>query len=394
MKGINRNTLAIYIASFFTFQIYIAGSLLASMYAWFSDVNQNLIILLYSAPTLVSAILALALGSVIGRIQNKKMIVVLGLAAIVAGGVVIVTVGGTAFPLAFAGTILCGAGYSLVLNATNTMLVEMDPVNASTSVATNSAVGCLGGMIITSVAGFLAQDGVWTRAYLLCFPTAISLILFIVLFRNDKKVVQSTQQAAEAASQQVAAPAATRNVGLFAMVVLIFLISNMGTAAWNTNYATYVMAEKQIGTTVQTGLLATLASLGGVLGGFVVAGMIIPRLKNWTVPVCLVLVAAPCAAAAVGVSSMMVLYICAMVFMIFYQPVYGTLSAAAGKLLPGGGVSFLSAIMGLGGFVAPYILNFIGTFGDGTTHIKFVAGVCFLLAAALISIPIMKKANK
>ena len=79
-------------------------------------------------------------------------------------------------------------------------------------------------------------------------------------------------------------------------------------------------------------------------------------------------------------------------FMMFYQPVYGEMSAAAGKLFPGGGgISCITAMGGLGNFIGPYLVNFIGTFGDGTTRIKFWAGVVFVILAALIAIPTMKK---
>ena len=253
----------------------------------------------------------------------------------------------------------------------------------------------LGGMIITSLAGFLAAGGNWTRSYLLCLPTAISLVLFAVMYKEEKKAPAQAAQATQAAAAAAAAAPANKNLGLFLPTILIFFLSNMGTAAWNSNSAVYVMVEKQIGTTVETGLLSTLASLGGVIGGFVLAGIIIPKLKSLTVPVCLLIVTAPCLCAALGVDSMIVLYIAVTIFMMFYQPVYGSVSAAAGKLLPGGmGVTCVNAVMGLGGFFAPYILNFIGTFGDGTTTIKFWAGVISLVLAAVIAVPTMKKADE
>lgn len=64
------------------------------------------------------------------------------------------------------------------------------------------------------------------------------------------------------------------------------------------------------------------------------------------------------------------------------------------NLLPGGGVSFMSAILGLGSFATPYILNVIASFGGGNTNIKFWAGVVFLFFAAVIAIPVMSGAKK
>lgn len=388
MKSLNRNTLAIYVATLFSYQMYIASSLLASVQAWFPTVDSNLIVLFFSAPLLANAFMALALSPAIGRI-NKKLLVVIGLATIIAGGTLVVLLGGNSFAISLIGVIMCGLGNAATIAATNTLLVEMNPATASTTVATNNAVGCLGSMILTAVAGVLASDGTWTRAYMLCFPCIITLALFLILYRGSKVTVAAVESAVDT---QPTTPNKTRNVGLFSTVVFVFLLANFAAAAWNSNYSIYIMMEKGIGNTVQTGMMNTLSSLGGVLGGFLIAGIVIRKLKRWTVPVSVVLVATPCLAAAFGCTSIPVLYVCAFMFMMFYQPVYGEMSASAGKLFPGGGgISCITAMGGLGNFIGPYLVNFIGTFGDGTTRIKFWAGVVFVILAALIAIPTMKK---
>lgn len=98
MKSLNRNTLAIYVATLFSYQMYIASSLLASVQAWFPTVNSNLIVLFFSAPLLANAFMALALSPAIGRI-NKKLLVVIGLATIIAGGTLVVLLGGNSFAI-------------------------------------------------------------------------------------------------------------------------------------------------------------------------------------------------------------------------------------------------------------------------------------------------------
>lgn len=391
MKMLSRNTIAIYIATLFSYQMFMATSLLASMQAWFPDVSPNLVVMLFTAPTLAHAAVALVLSAVIGRL-NKKILVVTGLGSIVFGGVLVVIIGGASFAAALVGVIFCGIGCSLTVTATNTMLVEMNPTTASTTIAVNNAVACLGSMILTTLAGILAKDGDWTRAYYLCFPSAVTLVLFLVLYKGSGKSYTSTQ----AADDNSAAPRSKQivSVGLFTSVVIIFLLANFGTAAWNANYSTYIITEKAIGTTVETGLINTLASLGGVIGGFLIAGILIKVLKNWTVPVSMLFIASPIAAVALGCESIIVIYICAFAFMVFYQPVFGELSAAAGKLFPGGGISFVTAMVGLGSFVGPYVINFVSGLGGGSLTLKFCAGVIFLVIGAIIAIPAMWKVEK
>ena len=387
MKSLNSSTLAIYIASFFSYHMYIPAALLASFYAWYPDVNPNLVILVYSAPMLVSAFLALALGAVMPKL-NKKLALLVGLASIVVAGGMIVFTHGASFPLALAATILCGVGYAVVLNVTNTLLVEIDPASSSKTIAINAAVGCIGSMILTYGAGILAKDGDWTRAYYLCFPVAISFLLVLVLFRAPK-----TQSVAGETAAQQAAPMGKANYGLFVPVVLIFLLGMLGNTAWNANFSSYVIDVAQIGTTVETGMLSTLSSFGGVVGGLVFAGLAFKYLKNMTVSVCLLLTTLPRLAALLGLNNMMVLSICSFLFMMFFQPVYGAITASAGKLVPGGmGVSAIGAAMGLGGFVAPYILNAMASFMGGTILNQFVVGCVFTVIGAIIAIPVMRKA--
>ena len=391
MKSLNRNTLAIYIASFFSYHMYIPSALLASFYAWYPSVDPNLVILVYSAPMLVSALLALALGAVMPKL-NKKLAMLVGLGVIIVAGCMVVFTHGGSFPLALTATILTGVGYAVVLNVTNTLLVELDPASSSKTIAINAAVGCIGSMILTYGAGVLAKDGDWTRAYWLCFPVVITFLLVLFLYRAPKGQTVA-QPAAGGAQAQPAAPAGKANYGLFVAVVLIFLLGMIGNTAWNANFSSYVIDVVQIGTTVETGMLSTLASLGGIVGGMVFAGLAFKYLKNMTVSMCLLLTMLPRVAALLGINNIVVLYVCAFLFMMFFQPVYGAITASAGKLVPGGmGVSAIGAAMGLGGFVAPYILSGIASVMGGTILNQFAVGCVFTVIGVVIAVPAMRKA--
>ena len=393
-RGLNRNVLAIYIASFFSYQMYIPSLLLASLYAWYPNVDPNAVILMYSAPMLVSALLAFVVGAIMSKV-NKKMMLLVGMGSIVLAGCLIVFTGGNSFPIALAGAILTGVGYSIIINVTNALLVVVSPPGtASKAVAINAAVGCVGSMIITYVAGILASGGNWTHAYYLCFPVVILMIAVAVLYQNKETEVQTDQSSAAATTASGGNGTEYRNIGLFSMIILIFILANFGNTAWNANSASYIVDVAKMGTTVETGTLSSLNSFGGVIGGFVFAGIAIKYMKKLVVPVCLLFTMLPRLAAVFGINNMIVFYICGFLFMMCFQPVYGVMVSSAGKQLPGGlGTSIVSGVMGFAGFVAPYVINFIAGFMGGSILSRLWVGITCTLIAVIISVPVMRKAQ-
>ena len=389
----NRNVIAIYIASFLSYHMYVSTALLASFYAWYPSIDPNLVILMYSAPMLVSALLSIALGAIMPKL-NKKVALLFGLATIIATGCMIVFTHGSSFWVSLAAMILSSVGFAVILNVTNTLLVEIDPASSAKLIAINTGVGCIGSMILTYGAGVLAKDGDWTRAYWLCFPVIISFILVLILFKNPKKQSYDQSAAEGSAVKNEAAPVSKMNLGLFALLIVIFLFGILGNTAWNANFSSYVIDITKSGTTVETGMMNTLASLGGVLGGLVFAGIVYKYLKTAAVAVCILMTAAPRVAVLLGIDSIPVLYVASFLFMLFFQPASAAVTAGAGKLVPGGfGVSAIGAVMGLGGFLGPYILGALTSLMSGSIIDQFVIGCIFTVIGAVIAIPVMRKIN-
>ena len=159
MKNINKNIIALYIASLFSYQFMMAPGLLGSMYAGFPELSQNVVVLLFSAPAFISAAVSLIISPLMNRL-NKKLMLISGMCTIILAGGLIVFTGGQSFPISLAGSIFTGIGYALILSTTNTLLVENSaPGEGSKAVGINMAVGCLGAMVLTSVSGVLAANG-------------------------------------------------------------------------------------------------------------------------------------------------------------------------------------------------------------------------------------------
>ena len=389
----NKNVLAIYITSLFSYQLQMAVVLLGSMYAWYPNLSENVVVLMYSAPSFLAAAVSLAISPLMKKV-NKKMLLVLGMCSILASGCLIVFTGGHSFPLALTGAILTGIGYALIVSTTNTLLVENTPPSESgKAIGINMAVGCLGAMFLTTVSGILAADGNWVRAYCLCFPTAISLVLFLLLYRQERNApVRSEPVSHEAEAAQSAQTARSSSTGLFCGVLLLFLLMMLTATAWNANFSSYVL-ENRIGTAANSGMIATMSALGGVIGGFFFTGFAIKYLKKLVVPICLLVVAAPCLAGAVGVRSMILIYLCSFLFMLFFQPAYSVFAATAGTLKPGPGVSIVNSVQGFGQFLGPYVVTFVGGILGASLSGRFWSGVLFAVVAAVLAVPIMRRAQ-
>ena len=342
---------------------------------------------------LVSALLSIAVGAIMPKL-NKKIALLFGLATIIATGCLIVFTHGSSFWVSLIAMILSSVGFAVILNVTNTLLVEIDPASSAKRIAINAGVGCVGSMILSYGAGVLAKDGDWTRAYWLCFPVIISFILVFILFKNPEKQLCDQSAAEDGSAKNVEAPVSKMNLGLFVLLIVIFLFAMLGNTAWNANFSSYVIDITKSGTTVETGMMNTLASLGGILGGLVFAGIVYKYLKNAAVAVCILMTAIPRVAVLLGMDSIPVLYITSFLFMLFFQPASAAITAGAGKLVPGGfGVSAIGAVMGLGSFLGPYILGALASFMSGSVMDQLVIGCVFTVAGAAIAIPVMQKIN-
>ena len=390
---LNRKSIALFIASFWTYQRYLSGVLLANFFATFSDLSQNTVLLLYTVPTLLAAATAFALAPFMKRI-SKKMVICSGLLLIIVAGVIIEVTGGTNFALTLCGTSFTGIGFALVYNGTNIALTDMFPDKAGTAIAINNAVGCLGNMIIMAAGGVLAKGGDWTHSYWLCFPTIICFIIFVAMYREEKHVpIEQGNESTESTVEKKLSFSG-RSFGLFIAVLVcqigVILYNNI----WNANSAVYVITEKQFGTTVEVGMLSSIASAASLVGGFVLAGLLIPRLKQRSVPVSMVFMLPLCIAASMGCKSVPVFYIFMFISSMFGAIVFAENYAAAGKLMGPSGVTLINGVQSVAAFLAPYIANFIGSFGDGTTHIKFVAAVIIAVIGVVVSVIVMPKVAK
>ncbi len=393
MKNINKNIIALYIASLFSYQFMMAPGLLGSMYADFPELSQNVVVLLFSAPAFISAAVSLIISPLMNRL-NKKLMLISGMCTIILAGGLIVFTGGQSFPISLAGSIFTGIGYALILSTTNTLLVENSaPGEGSKAVGINMAVGCLGAMVLTSVSGVLAANGHWSDAYYLCFPVVVSLVLFILLYRDDKQAIAAVEPESDAAVEVTSTSgSAKKNVGLFILVQIVFLFMMLTATAWTSNFSSYVL-DNGIGTAANSGMIATMGSLGGVLGGFLFTGFAVKKLGKLTVPVCLLFVAAPCVAGALGVRSIAVIYICAIIFMLFFQPVYSVIAESSGRLFPGPGVSIVSSVQGFSQFVGPYFATFAGSLLGNTQRERFIVGIITAIIGAIIALPVMRRAQ-
>lgn len=392
MKGIlTKRNIALFAAVFFTYQSYIGGLILPNMYAAFPDLEESVVMLSYTFPLLLSSVVGLFMGAVIERI-NKRLFIILGLSGIVLGGGVITLLGNASFAFTMAGTILIGIGAAVTLNCSSLLLAQENPGKSGILVTMNSAVLAIGGMIISALAGILAVED-WTHAYYLCFPTALFLLVFLLLYRPpDGKETGNAPKSAAAAPAPAVKPAS--RTGLFLVILVIHFLCTLNQAIFLSYNASYIITDRSIGTTVETGMLATVGSFGNVIGGIFLAALLLPRLKRWTAPFGILLLMLPNLAMSLNTASMAVLYVSNAVSMAGLCLIFAPLSEAADKTLGPAGLNTFMAIRGLVSFVGPIIIQSVTPVFAGNYRYKFMIGVALCAAACLIAIPTMAKVEK
>lgn len=381
----NRNSLALLIASTFIAQVYLGGIILPGVYETFPELNTNIAMLIYTLPLLICAAAGLILGTVIEK-ANKKLLIVVGLLAITFGGIVILMFGKASFAMALFGACLCGVGYSLVQNSASVLLSLANPEKTSVLVMMSGAFINIGSMICSTVGGMLAVND-WTRMYLTCLPAAITLVIFLALYRSKE------EKSAVKAENAEGAPTFKRDPVLFGLIVLVFVLLMVCVAAYFSNYSAYVITDKAIGTTSETGMINTIGSLGGMIAGLFCVGPVMSVLKKWTVPIAIIGIMLPNLAMAFGTESWILIAALNCISNFSLQVAIGAIVGAGNKVFGPAGITVIFALQSLMNFAGPYIVSAGASLIDVPQSV-FIVGVAFALIASVISIPVMSKAEK
>lgn len=382
-------TYAIYIASFLSYYYFFPQILLGSIYAWFSDISQSVVVLMMTLPTLSMGMLSLVMSTFLGK-ANKKLMLLIGLVLIIAGGGIILANQGASFGISLVAAVLPAFGYTIIINTASVALVELNPDDGPGVIGVNNAVGCVGMMILSKVGGMMAADGNWVRPYWLTLLVVLPVIAVIFLYPSELAAPAKTAQAGGA--QKPKAAISGENVKRFLMIAIPFFLYTLGITAWNNNLSDYIINVRQIGTAAQAGNASSLSSFAGLLGGFFMVRLISKTLKTKTVPICLLLIGASFLTMALNTDQIMLLYLTSFLFMVFFQPVTSMNFASVGKAMAAGAaVPLLRTIQSFTNFLGPYIMTALAAPFGGSIPVKAMIGIIMIVIAALCYFVVYKK---
>lgn len=389
-KGSTMAVASVFMAGFFSYYVFFTNSLLGTYYNWFSDLPQSVVILLSTVPSLLQCLTSLLLGPILLK-ANKKAVMIFSMLCCIVGGLGIVLTGGYSFAVTMVCLILEAMGYTITINTSGAILVELNPGKSAELIGKNNAIGALGNMILTPIAGQLAATGVWSRVYYLPLLSILPLIALILFYHP----AQMASDAAAGGKQTQAQKAITKEgIIRFVLIAIPFIFYTVGVQAWNQNFSSYIIVERQIGTAAEASMVSTFASAAGMLSGWFFVGPAKKLLKTFCVPVCLLGLAASFLTLAFGTNSLYLLYMSGFLFMTFFSPVTSSNFAVASKTLHAGfAISILRAIQSLATFASPYIINGIAAIFGDSIPTRMQCGIVMIVIAAVAFFPIMKKAD-
>ena len=261
---------AVVLLSSFAAWIYcIATVVLGLIYQAYPG-QENVAILISTLPTIVMMLAAFA-SSVILRVCNRKLVVVVSMAISIVAGALILLV-----EMPLIGVIICssllGIPGGTIASANPTVLAIVAPLNLRDKVlGWHNSLMMLGMATFQLLGGIFGETGRFQDGYktvLILIPILVLVILFYPNVDKDR----SLAQAAGGAQETETVPARDGKFPMVAVgMLLLYLFGAIFWNAWFMNYSDYIVNEAQLGTTAMAGVIGSLCSVAGTVSGLVVA---------------------------------------------------------------------------------------------------------------------------
>jgi len=256
-----------------TFVLTPALSLLSEKYP---DLPYSTITYLSTIPNLIGIPMGIIAGALIKKGMKYKTLLVMSIILMVIGGALpyaIANFGGW-----LAARCLFGVGFGIVVPMSGTMVMRVFAGNQATSVqGYGSAIQNLMGIILQLVSGFVCTinvDLMWLVHLIFIIP----MIIFIICTPEpEKEVPGNNASSTEAAKSKTPMPTAVFLMSAAYGLVFMFLypyLLNMSA----------ILSGEGIGGAGLAGTIASIYTVGGMIGGFLFPHMS-KALKKWLIPV-------------------------------------------------------------------------------------------------------------
>lgn len=235
-------------------------------------------------------------------------------------------------------------------------------------------------IIMCLVSGFLASVS-WRASFLVHLLGAFSLIAMILCFPDRKP------QAKEKSEQKSSARIGKNTIGWFALMFVVFLIL----LAFANNLS-FLLIEKNIGSSADTGLALSVYAFAGLLVGLAY-GKIDQYIKAMKLPLSMLLFAILFFIIVLA-KSMLVVYIGSFIggiaLSLFFPQIMLYTGQSVDPLLVPVAISLLTCSQNLGQILCPYVINPLASLlakdGNLQTTKLIIAMIAFLILTVITGI--------
>lgn len=340
----------------------------------FSDVSQTMITSLISVPCLV-VIPVTILSGYLMDFFSKKILLLLGILFFLVGGVLPAFL--DSFPAILALRAVFGIGVGLIQSLTSALIAELfeGPEKASVQGTATSAqmIGC----IIMSLLGGQLGSISWEKVFFVHLLAILSLICVIVFVPHTlpEKRKKNTADAASRSGRL------TPMAWFWAIACMLYFIVGQV----YSNFLSFLVTEKGIGNTAQSGNSLAFFALGGFLMGLVFGKLLI-ALKKLTLAFGFLILAVAYLIIAFS-NSLPLIFIGSILTGISISAAMACIMVEAGNSVPGPlsgkAVAIATCFQNIGMFLSPYIITPAGNLISGGTAPNFGA---FLMSFIILLI--------
>ena len=342
------------------------------------QVSDTEVALIASIPCIVIIVVTLFLGKVLEKVSQKK-IGILGAILFLVGGLMPMVLDNLIVIFIFRAITGIGVAISQVFMATLTAEFFEEKERPSVQGLAQAAQSA-GLIIMCLVSGFLASVS-WRASFLVHLLGAFSLIAMILCFPDRKP------QAKEKSEQKSSARIGKNTIGWFALMFVVFLIL----LAFANNLS-FLLIEKNIGSSADTGLALSVYAFAGLLVGLAY-GKIDQYIKAMKLPLSMLLFAILFFIIVLA-KSMLVVYIGSFIggiaLSLFFPQIMLYTGQSVDPLLVPVAISLLTCSQNLGQILCPYVINPLAgllTKGGNLQTMKLIiAMVAFLILTVITGI--------
>ena len=397
MKKQGLNVAAILLSSFAAWIYCIAVVVLGLIYQAYPG-QESVAILISTLPTIMMMVAAFA-SSIILRVCNRKLVVVVSMAVSIVAGLLILLV-----DMPLTGVVICstllGIPGGTIASANPTVLAIVAPPALKDKVlGWHNALMMLGMAIFTLLGGVFAKTGRFQDGYktvLLLLPILILVVLFYPNVDKERKTAaashldEASQEAAE--GQPVSGKFPKVAVGM----LLLYLFGAIFWNAWFMNYSDYIVNEAHLGTTAMAGVIGSLCSIAGTVSGFVVAFWI-KATKKFSMSLAFILCGATMLLPQLTQSAIGC-YAGGILCQFFNLIVVSGLTTYLGLATTGKNattaMSLLAGIEGSGVFLCGYVVPVVGNLFGGGAGVNIMVSGVILMAIGVIAYFIIKPTHE